>query len=265
MRRVGVISSIFLAYPPPQPQPTPPPPTPGGPTYPPPPPSTRSTPPPPPLRSPPRKKMPMVLTMIGAILLIVGLILMVFMWPFIAGVGVYEDMDDLPKDPEEGQTYTFLGTIDKAHQEGDYTVMVIEFEDGKLGWVDEGEFNEGDSVLFNVKCEDKDEWDEADVGGAPDDDTDWDEWFAGRKQASEEELELYVEMMEDGQDESGMEIEVSKPPMIGGIIGVVLLIVGIVILILGLVLRSRSKRSAAPAPPPSPQPYQPAPPPPPLR
>ena len=251
MVKFGIFSSILLAYPPPQPYPRP---TPGpgpGPEYQRPPPPKRA---PPPAQQPPapaggKKKGPMVLTVLGIVLLIVGLILMIGMWPFVGGMGVYENMDDLPEEPEEDQTYTIMGTVDQAHTEGDYTLMVIEFNDGKMGWVEEGSFSEGETVLFNVKCNDKDDWEDAGVGDDEEDDTDWDEWFESGKEVSEDELELYHDMVEESMEENGLEIEVVKPPMIGGIIGLILLIVGLILLIIGLMKRSKANKTPPPMSP----------------
>jgi hypothetical protein len=190
----------------------------------------------------------MIFVITGIILLIIGLILIIALWPFIGGMGVNNNMEDIPENPEEGQTYTFFGTVEKAHTKGDYTIMVIEFNDGEIGWVAEGEFNEGESVLFNVKCTDKDDWKDAGIGeDDPDDeDPDWDQWFESGKDASEDEIKDYIELVEESQKETGVEMEVTKPPMIGGIIGLILLIVGLILLVIGLIKKSKLKKTAAP-------------------
>jgi uncharacterized protein YkvS len=216
--------------------------------------------------------MPMMFTIFGVLLLIIGLILIVFMWPIVAGMGVYENMDDVPEHPDEGNTYTIMGKIDKAHTEGDYTVMIIEFKDGKTGWVEKGTFDKDESVLFNLKCTDKEDWEDADIGELEEEDDEyWDEWYDSGKQAEEEDLEEYYELLEEGMDENGVEIEVTKPPMVGGIIGMILLIVGIVLLILGIILGAKAKKAGVPPPqqpppqqqqqqpPPQQQPYYPPP------
>ena len=192
---------------------------------------------------------------------------MVFMWPIVAvpAMGVYESPEDLPEEAVEDNTYSIIGTVDQAHTEGDYTVMVIEFKDNKfLGWVEEGEFNEGETVLFNLKCTDEGDWedsmedDDDDNGDDGFEESYWDDWFDTAKELDEDDLETFDEYMDDAMEGSGVEAEVTKPPMIGGIIGLIILIVGVILLVLGLLKKSKAKKSYAPQSP-APQYQQPPP------
>jgi hypothetical protein len=170
----------------------------------------------------------------------------------VPALGVYDDPDDLPEEPVEGNTYSVRGVVDKADTEGDYTVMVIEIQNGEeIGWVEEGEFNEGDAVLVNFKCTDKDDW-EDNMGDDDDDDyddeeeTDWDDWFDDAKELDEDEREQVCDYMEDYMEDSGVEIEVTKPPLLGGIFGLLLLIIGLILMIVGVVLGAKAKKTGAP-------------------
>lgn len=156
------------------------------------------------------------IVIVGVILLVIGLAMMLFMWPFIGTT----TWDDLPDEPEDGKTYKIIGEITDEATIAGMTAYVI--DDGDGGWIaDEDKFNKGDTVIVEFT------WDEDKIA-AIGDISDITDVFAA------------------------LDAKMYKVPTPLGIIGLILLIVGVILLIVGAVTGRAAP--AAPAQPPMEQP-----------
>ncbi|UCG70703.1 MAG: hypothetical protein JSV09_06725 [Thermoplasmata archaeon] len=166
------------------------------------------------------------IVVVGIILLVIGLLMMLFMWPLIGTT----TWDDLPDEPEDGTTYKIIGEItDEASLFG---MTVYEIDDGDGGWVtDSDEFNKGDTVIVEFTY---DEDKLADIGDV------------------EDPMAIY----------DAMDAKIYKVPTPLGILGLILLIVGVILLIVGAVTGRAAPMEAQPPmeQPPMQQPYQQPPP-----
>jgi hypothetical protein len=150
------------------------------------------------------------LVIVGIILLVVGLLMMLFMWPLI-GTKTWEEMQD--EEPKDGETYKIIGEIT---DEGTFMgITVYEIDDGDGAWfADSDEFNKGDTVIVEYTYD--------------------------------EDKLSDIENMSDPMDMlSALDAKMYKVPTPLGIIGLILLIIGVILLIVGAVTSK-----AAPAPPP---------------
>jgi hypothetical protein len=166
------------------------------------------------------------IVVVGVILLVIGLLMMLFMWPLIGTT----TWDDLPDEPEDGTTYKVIGEItDEASLPG---MTIYEIDDGDGAWVTEGdEFNKGDTVIVEFTYDE-------DKVAAIDDASDITEVFAA------------------------LDAKIYKVPTPLGMLGLVLLIVGVLLLIVGAVTGRAAPMEAQPPmeQPPMQQPYQQQPP-----
>jgi hypothetical protein len=150
------------------------------------------------------------LVIVGILLLVIGLLMMLFMWPLI-GTKTWKEMQD--EEPKDGETYKIIGEItDEATALG---ITIYEIDDGDGMWfADSDEFNKGDTVLVEYTYD--------------------------------EDKLSDIENMTDPMDMLGaLDAKMYKVPTPLGIIGLILLIVGVILLIVGAVTGK-----AAPAPPP---------------
>lgn len=159
------------------------------------------------------------IVIVGVILLVIGLVMMLFMWPFI-GTKTWEEMKD--EEPNDGETYKIKGEItDELTIAG---LTMYEIDDGDGAWVaDEDAFDKGDAVIVEFT------WDEDKATQALIDNP-------------EDPMAVY----------DALDAKIYKTPTPLGIIGLILLIVGIILLIVG----AATGRAApvAPAQPPMEQP-----------
>ena len=156
----------------------------------------------------------------GVIVLILGLMMMLFMWPMI-GTITWKELED--EEPEDGKTYKIIGEItDEATIAG---ITVYEIDDGDGGWIaEEDKFDKGDTVIVEFT---HDEDKIAAIGDASD----------------------ITDVL------AALDAKLYKVPTLLGIIGLILLIVGVILLIVG----AATGRAApmTPAQPPMEQPpYQ---------
>jgi hypothetical protein len=135
------------------------------------------------------------LVIVGVILLVIGLLMMVLMWPMIGTT----TWDDLPEEPEDGATYKIIGEI--TGEVSALGITAYEIDDGKGAWVaDSDEFDKGDTVIVEFT------WDEDKVASAMD---------------SEDPMAVFA----------ALDAKMYKVPTPAGIIGLILLIIGVLLLI----------------------------------
>ncbi len=157
------------------------------------------------------------IVIVGVILLVIGLVMMLFMWPFI-GTKTWEEMQDV--EPKDGETYKIIGEItDETTAIG---ITIYEIDDGDGMWfADSDEFNKGDTVIVEYTYD--------------------------------EDKIMDIENITDPMDIfSALDAKMYKVPTPLGILGLILLIVGVILLIVG----AATGRAApvAPAQPPMEQP-----------
>lgn len=135
----------------------------------------------------------------GVVLSVIGLLLMLFMWPFI-GTITWDELEDT--ELKNGETYKIIGEVtNEAPPRG---VIIYEIEDGEYILImDEDMFNEGDTVIVEFK------YDENKASG-----------FGNVSDRSS--------MMD------ALDAKIYKVPTALGMIGLILLIVGVILLIVGI-------------------------------
>lgn len=139
------------------------------------------------------------LVIVGVILLVIGLLMMLFMWPLIGTT----TWDDLPDEPEDGTTYKIIGEItDEVTVLG---ITLYEIDDGDGAWyAEDDQFNKGDTVIVEFT------YDEDKLADIDD---------------SEDPMAVF----------DALDAKMYKVPTPLGILGLLLLIVGIILLIVGAV------------------------------
>ena len=168
------------------------------------------------------------LVIIGVILLVVGLLMMLFMWPMV-GTVTWEELED--EEPEDGKTYKIIGEItDETTTLG---ITIYEIDDGDGMWFAESdEFDKGDTVIVEYTYD-------------------------------EDKLTALENITDPSEIFSIQEAKMYKVPTFLGILGLILLIVGVILLIVGAATgRAAPMAPAQPPmgqPPMEQQPYQPPP------
>lgn len=178
-------------------------------------------------------------------LLVVGILLMVLLWPFVAisALGYYTGPYEAPDKATVGSTYKFTGTIYGATNKGGYSAIVVDFDDNEsIPWIAEGNFNKGDRVLlvFTVTKEQNES-----LSGEHQKmtmtDEEKDSILSSAKLMDEETMKSTYEQMQSSLDEQGIKASVNKMPDTGGMVGIALLILGLILAILGAALGRRPK------------------------
>lgn len=184
----------------------------------------------------------------GVVLLVLGIIFVLFFWPFVAvpAFGYYTGPNETPREVNKGEVYKCTGTLYGAESKGGYTAMVIDFDNGEsLAWVEKGGFNKGERIIFEFKVNedinesDMEEREKLEMSKSAKDD-----FMEGAKEAPEDEYKIYYDQFKDNYDEFGVSVEAKKTPDLIGLIGLIILILGIILMIVGGVLKSKKQRPA---------------------
>lgn len=170
----------------------------------------------------------------GIVLLIVGLLLMILLWPLVAVPPLYYPGPyDGPDKAKKGETYKYTGSVYDAVTKGEYTAMIVDFDNGEsLPIVEKGIFNKGDRVVMVVTVKTEPESTSGEKKKATMSESEKKTFIDNVKQMDESVLEMFY----SAYSNEDIDISVNHTPEAGGIGGIVLFILGIVLMILGFAL-----------------------------
>lgn len=175
--------------------------------------------------------------LIGVITLLVGITLVVLFYPLWAIAPLYySGPAEIPDEVEDGDTIKMCGWVYDAEEVGDYTVMVVDWDNGEstaLVGLAEDNYKAGSRVIITTEYkEDVDYSDYEEMELTTDEK---DELLETMADMEEED----VEVLYDAYDNDITESTVEKGPDTWGWVGIVVGAIGLFIIAFGALLRDR--------------------------